>query len=195
MFTVYPTATQSDVDGQEIPVRKTWPSGRLRLFHDVPPSVVVMIVPEPTATQSVVDPHDTADTALTELLSMRALQTAPPSVVRAATAESELFLPTATQSAVDGHEIPARAETLPGTVSVVQASPPLTVIAADADPTVTQSEGDGQEIPSGISPLGSIRFFQVAPAFLVVIPIPSVLTRLSPTAAQSRVEPQEMLAR
>jgi hypothetical protein len=161
----------------------------------MPPLVVVMMVPEPTATQSVVDPHDTADTALTELLSMRALQTAPPSVVRAATAESELSLPTATQSEVEAHETAARAETSPGTVSVVQASPPLTVIAADADPTATQSEGDAQEIPSGISPLGSVRLFQVAPALVVVIPIPSPLTCVSPTAAQSRVEPHEMLSR
>jgi hypothetical protein len=87
-----------------------------------------------------------------------------------------LSLPTATQSEVDAHEIPARAATLPGTVSVAQASPPSTVIAADADPTATQSEGDAQEIPSGISPLGRVRFFQVAPAFVVVIPIPAGLT-------------------
>jgi hypothetical protein len=77
--------------------------------------LVPMIIPPPTATQSVVEAHETrARPATPDVFSI--VQIDPPFVVAIATPEFELVLPTATQSADEGHEMPARALTALGTL-------------------------------------------------------------------------------
>jgi hypothetical protein len=75
---------------------------------------VPMIIPPPTATQSVDEAHETpAKPATPGVFSI--VQIDPPLVVAIATPEIELVLPTATQSADEGHEMPARVLTALGT--------------------------------------------------------------------------------
>jgi hypothetical protein len=47
-----PTATQSEVDPHATAARSTTPLGTAWLVQATPPSVVVMMVPNPTATHS-----------------------------------------------------------------------------------------------------------------------------------------------
>ena len=89
---VVPTATQSEVDAQEIAFREAIPVGTVWLVQLVPPSVVVMIAGEgveievvPTATQFEVDAHEIATKFEKPLAPLAGtvwlVQLVPPSVV------------------------------------------------------------------------------------------------------------------
>ncbi len=98
------------VDGHEMPVGNPLPLGRVCLAQVDPPLVDTMatatlVVPlkyEPTAQQSEVEGHATAERPSTPLGALRTVQVTPPSVV---VTIGSLPLPTATQSEVDGQVI------------------------------------------------------------------------------------------
>jgi hypothetical protein len=76
-------------------------------------ALVPTIIPPPTATQSVVEGHETPVRLAAAGVSS-IVHTAPPFVVAMATPEFELVPPTARQSTGEGHEIPATALTAVG---------------------------------------------------------------------------------
>ena len=100
-----PTATHVLVEGQEIPTRS--PPG-LTEVHVVPPFVVISPDPKPTATQVVVEAHDTASRIEGLVGVFSSVQVAPPLVVPMATGVpySVAVDPTAVQSAAEGQEMP-----------------------------------------------------------------------------------------
>jgi hypothetical protein len=138
-----PTATHVLAEGHEIPSRSSPPG--LTDVQVVPPFVVISPDPEPTATQVVVEAHDTAssDEGLVGVFS--SVQVAPPFVVPMATGVpfSVAVDPTAVQSVAEGHEMPSRVSTPEGAFSAVQLAPSLVVpsmmsAATPAVPTPTQ---------------------------------------------------------
>src|ERR1700728_799373 len=75
-----PTATQSEGEAHETPLRSETPLGSVWVAHVVPPSVVAMGV-APTATQSEVEAHKTPVRYWTPLGTDWATHFTPPSVV------------------------------------------------------------------------------------------------------------------
>jgi hypothetical protein len=100
-----PTATHALVEGHEIPSRS--PPGLTEL-QVVPPFVVIIPDPEPTATQVVVEAHDTASSVEGLVGVFSSVQVAPPFVVPMATGvpPSVAVDPTAVQSVAEGQEMP-----------------------------------------------------------------------------------------
>jgi hypothetical protein len=110
---VLQVASHMVVDGHETAVRAPTPPGRVGALHVVPPLVVARMAPtvvvplnsDPTAVQSAVVAHDTADRLIGPVETVLPLQVAPPSVV-VSTPAPEAVEPTAMHSDVDGHETP-----------------------------------------------------------------------------------------
>lgn len=151
---VGPVATHVPLVGHETAASPYELAGIASAVHVVPPSVVTAAA-LPTATHSVADTHETADSGPVRVLgSVWVVQEAPPSV-DTRIPESLLAefppakpVPTAKQSDAVGQLTPWRSTELPnplGTVAAVHVPPPSALVAICPRATVTQSVAVGHD--------------------------------------------------
>jgi hypothetical protein len=181
-----PTATQLEVEAQEIP-ETTAPPGKSWVVHTTAESVETITEVPPVATQSAVEGQDTAKREVGPLGAVRLAQETPPSVV-VMMAGPVFSAPTATQSEVDGQETPTRSARPAGTGRLAHDVPPLAVVRTAAPlrslPTATQSEVEAHATASSADGSGGNGLtVQRLPLSVVVIVVGVELSMLVPTQA------------
>jgi hypothetical protein len=135
-----PTAVQASPVAQETPSSAETAPGDACVVHELPPSVVAMMVVAPTATQSFEEVHETLPNSETPFGAVCVVQVAPPSTVAWMSPPD-----TAEQVSADPQEIappppfPPRVQVCPPSVEMMVPSPAATQCCEGVHDTVEKS--------------------------------------------------------